>query len=201
MADATTRGSEDVAFGCGTATFKEIELRWQLRRRRLPSDQNEPAQLGRNMKTRRYALYRMSRMESRKGDIGAFTLVELLVVIAIIAILESLLLPAMGRAKGKAQQISCLNNYRQLQLCWQMYTDDYNDALPPNEASSSGGREGFSATDQTGFAATPGRIPTPATSRTACSSTTTARSRFTNARATNRLFGTQASFPVFAASR
>jgi len=80
----------------------------------------------------------------RPRRVRGFTLIELLVVIAIIAILASLLLPVLGRAKAKAQQAGCLNNYRQLQLCWQMYCDDSTDALPANEALVTSSRAGLS---------------------------------------------------------
>ena len=55
----------------------------------------------------------------------AFTLIELLVVIAFIAILASLLLPAMARAKEQSRTIICLSNQKQLHLAWRLYADDH----------------------------------------------------------------------------
>jgi prepilin-type N-terminal cleavage/methylation domain-containing protein/prepilin-type processing-associated H-X9-DG protein len=67
----------------------------------------------------------------------AFTLIELLVVIIIIALLAALLLPVLAKGKKAAQKSECLSNFKQLQLCWQLYADDYKGGVPTNDVSDS----------------------------------------------------------------
>ena len=88
-------------------------------------------ELDKNGRLKTSITFRCSDLLRRKAYLRAgFTLIELVVVIGVMGLLASILLPALSRAKEKAQGVACLNNMKQLQLAWQIYSHDNLDMIP-----------------------------------------------------------------------